>query len=305
MGCEMRPLELLICQENMRVKARFTHRIRWSDDRSAHVIQVGRNAVLAGSSAKPSIAGQGPWWLEPQARRGGFGPEYDSKKPMSEGRTLPAWLATFRSGLDLEAAPARYARRAPSYGAATASVGEVRSRAVDLVALLPGEIVFAVACDVGAVLCGLSLRMAPHVRVVFAEQSSEMAARSVESSGDSDSDNVCVLWELAKTFRMAVLALRVIFCYPGDVPQGSRAVTNLFARAGSFIRMSVAGLCLLPAWAAPVNAWRLWRPIHSLTPWGSLHPPQGPLVDWCPDLSLVERCHSGTGCLAAGTMRLH
>lgn len=222
---------------------------------------------------------------------------------MSEGRTLPAWLATLRSGLDRRAAPVRYARQGPPDGAATARICDVRGRAGALLTLLPGETVFAVTCDVGTVLCGLSWWVGPHVRVVSVEQSSEMAARSVESSGSRD--NVCVVCESAKTFPVAVLAPTVIFCCMHDVLQSSRAMAHLFARACPLIRMSVAGLCLLPVWAAPVNSWRLWRPIHSLARWGGLRPPQGPLLDWCPDLNLVERCHSGTGCLAAGTMRLH
>lgn len=222
---------------------------------------------------------------------------------MSEGRTLPAWLATLRSGVDRGATPARYARRAPPYGAATASSRDVRGGAGDLHTLLPGETVFAVACDIEVVLCGLSWRVGPHVRVVFVKQNPEMAAQAVESLGSSD--NVCVLFESAKIVRVAVLAPAVICCCLHDVPQSSRAVANLFARARPFTRMSVADLRLLPAWATAVNAWMLRRAIHSHAPGGYLRSPQGPLVDGCSDLNLAERCRSGTGRAAAGTVRLH
>lgn len=222
---------------------------------------------------------------------------------MSERRTWSAWLANFRSGPDRGVALARDPRRAQRYEAATAGIRDVRGRAIDLLALLPGETVFAVACDAGAVLRELSWRVGLHGRVVGVEQNPEMAARAIESSGGCD--NVCVICEPAETVRAAVLANAVIFCYTHDVLQTPQALANVFAQARPGARVSVAGPCLLPAWGAPVSVWMRWRARHSLTTWSGLRTPWVPLLDWCLDLLLVERYHCGTGYLAAGAVRLH
>ena len=66
---------------------------------------------------------------------------------------------------------------------------------------------------------------------------------------------------------------------------------------------SVAGRCLLPTWGTPVNAWVLWGEMHYRTTWRGLRAPWVPLLEWFPDLSLVERYHWGKGYLAVGTVR--
>lgn len=220
---------------------------------------------------------------------------------MSERRSRPAWLANFRGQPDRAAALARYARLAPRYEGTTTRIREVRLRALDLLALQPGEIVFDIACGAGAILRDLSWRVGPRGRVFGVEQSPEMTARAIEASGDCG--NVRVLCEAVETFRSPTLGDAAILCYTHDVLQSPGALANLFAQLRPGARVSVAGLCLLPAWGSPVNAWVLWRARHYLTTWRGLRAPWEPLLDWCPDLRLVERYHWGTGYLAVGTVR--
>jgi len=106
-----------------------------------------------------------------------------------------------------------------------------------------------------------------------------------------------------ETFRSPKLADAAILCYTHDVLQSPQALANLFAQLRPGARVSVAGLCLLPAWGMPVNAWVLWGARHYLTTWRGLRAPWAPLLDSCPDLRLVERYHWGTGYLAVGTVR--
>lgn len=175
---------------------------------------------------------------------------------MSERRHRPAWLANFRGEPDRAAALARYARLAPRYEDTTTRIREVRERALDLLALQPGETAFDIACGAGAILRGLSWRVGPRGRVVGVEQCPEMAARAIEASGGCD--NVRVLCEPVETFRSPTLADAAILSYTHDVLQSPQALTNLFAQLRPGARVSVAGLCLLPAWGLPVNAWVLW-----------------------------------------------
>ncbi len=220
---------------------------------------------------------------------------------MSERRNRPAWLANFRGEPDRAAALARYARLAPRYEDTTTRIRDVRERALDLLSLQPGETVFDIACGAGAILRGLSWRVGPHGRVFGVEQSPEMAARAIEASGGCD--NVRVLCEPVETFRSPTLADAAVLCYTHDVLQSPQALANLFAQLRPGARVSVAGLCLLPAWGTPVNAWVLWGARHYLTTWRGLRAPWVPLLDWCPNLRIAERYHLGTGYLAVGTVR--
>lgn len=220
---------------------------------------------------------------------------------MSERRSRPAWLANFRDEPDRKAALARYARLAPRYEDTTTRIRDVRERALNLLALQPGETVFDIACGAGAILRGLSWRVGPRGRVVGVEQSPAMAALATQASVGCD--NVRILCEPVESFRSPTLADAAIFCYTHDVLQSPRALVNLFAQLRPGARVSIAGLCLLPPWGTPVNAWVLWGARHYLTTWRGLRAPWVPLLDWCPDLRLVERYHWGTGYLAVGTVR--
>ena len=123
----------------------------------------------------------------------------------------------FRREPDREAALARYARLAPRYEDTTTRIRDVRERALDLLALQPGETVFDIACGAGAILRGLSWRVGPRGRVFGVEQSPEMAARAIEAA--SGCDNVRVLCEPVETFRSPTLADAAILCYTHDVLQ--------------------------------------------------------------------------------------
>ena len=220
---------------------------------------------------------------------------------MSECRHRPAWLATFRGEPDRAAALARYARLAPRYEDTTTRIREVRERALDLLTLQPGETVFDIACGAGATLRGLSRRVGPRGRVFGVEQCPEMVERAIDASGGCD--NARVLCEPVETFQAPMLADAAILCYTHDVLQSPQALANLFAQLRPGARVSLAGLCLLWTWGMPVNAWVRWRARRYLTTWRGLRAPWEPLLDWCPDLRLIERYHWGTGYLAVGTVR--
>ena len=93
-----------------------------------------------------------------------------------------------------------------------------------------------------------------------------------------------------------------MLCYTHDVLHSPAALANLFAQARPGARIAVAGLCLLPWWGAPVNAWVAGGARHYLTTWQGLRRPWAPLLPYCPDLQIVERFHLGTGYLATGTV---
>jgi len=205
-------------------------------------------------------------------------------------------LANFRGQPERAAALARYARQdTPTH------IREVRERAIDQLTLLPGETVFDVGCGAGAILRPLSWRVGPRERVLGVEQSPEMAARTTEAA--SGCDNTRVLCEPVETCRSPTLGDAAILCYTHDLLQSPQALANLLTQLRPGATVSVAGLCLLPPWGTPVNAWVLWGARHYYTTWRGVRAPWVPLLDWCPNLRIAERYHGGTGYLAVGTVR--
>lgn len=212
----------------------------------------------------------------------------------------PALLANLRRQPDRDAALQRYARLAHDYEGATTKIRDVRRRAIDRLALRSGETVFDVACGAGAMLPELARRVGPQGRVIGIEQSPQMAALAREATGAVRHVEVhaCPVEE----FVAPRPADALVFVYAHDVQQNPAALRTVFAQARPGARVVAAGLCLLPWWGLPINAWVLWGARHYLTTWHGLRRPWQGLLDWCPDLQIVERFHDGTTYLAIGTV---
>ena len=219
------------------------------------------------------------------------------KRP--EGRS--ALLANWRQQPDRATALQRYARLAVGYENATTRIREVRRRAIELLAPSLGETVFDLACGAGAMLPELASRVGPQGRVIGVEQSPAMAALARKAiSGIRQAE---LLVAPVESFIAPQGADALLFIYAHDVQQNQAALTNAFAQARPGARVVVAGLCLLPWWGLPINAWVLWGARHYLTTWHGLCKPWLALEVWCPDLRIVDRHHLSTGYLAVGTVR--
>jgi SAM-dependent methyltransferase len=215
----------------------------------------------------------------------------------------PVLLANLRRQPDRDASLRRYADLARGYGRATSKIREVRDRAVERLALRPGDTVFDVACGAGAMLRDMAHRVGPQGRVIGIEQSPHMVALAREAgNGVAQIDvHLCPVEE----FVAPCAADALVFVYAHDVQQNQSALEAVFSRAKPGARVVVAGLCLLPWWGMPINAWVLWGARRYLTTWRGLRNPWQPLLRWCPDLQIVERFHRGTSYLATGIVGQH
>jgi SAM-dependent methyltransferase len=219
---------------------------------------------------------------------------------MNRPERLPALLANLRRQPDRDVSLQRYERLAVHYNSATRRIRDVRRRALDLLHAKPGETVFDVCCGAGAILVDLAACVGPQGRVIGIEQSPAMAALARQQiSGIAQAE---VLVAPAETFASRRRADALVFIYAHDVQQSPAALANVFSQARPGARVVAVGLCLLPWWALPVNAWVLWGARHYLTTWHGLKRPWQGLQRWCPDLRVVERFHRGTTYLATGTV---
>jgi SAM-dependent methyltransferase len=212
----------------------------------------------------------------------------------------PALLENLRELPDRDAALERYARLSTDYERSTARIRRVRARAIEELALTPGEIVFDVACGAGAMLPELARRVGPQGRVVGIEQSPHMAHLARQAAGGIA--QVELLVAPVESFVTAQVADALAFVYAHDVQQSRAALANVFVQARPGARVVVAGLQLLPWWGFPINAWVAWGARHYLTTWRGLRLPWAQMLRWCPDLRIVERFHHGTSYIATGTV---
>ena len=212
----------------------------------------------------------------------------------------PALLANLRPQPDRDTSLRRYARLAHDYEKATTRIREVRRRAIDRLALQSGETVFDVGCGAGAMLSDMAGRVGPQGRVIGIEQSPPMAALALEAiRGIPQVEmHVCPV----EHFVAPRPANALVFIYAHDVQQNAVALNAVFAQARPGARVVAVGLCLLPWWGLPINAWVLWGARRYLTTWHGLRRPWQPLRRWCADLQIVERFHRGTTYLATGTV---
>jgi SAM-dependent methyltransferase len=219
---------------------------------------------------------------------------------MKPPERLPALLSNLRCEPDRDVALQRYARLAANYDSATCRIRAVRRRALDHLAVQPGETVFDVGCGAGAMLVELAAAVGPHGSAIGIEQSPPMAA--LARCAIARHTQATVLMESAERFVAPRNADALVFVYAHDVQQNPAALANVFAQARDGARVVAVGLCLLPWWGLPVNAWVLWGARHYLTTWHGLNRPWHGLLRWCPDLRVVERFHRGTTYLATGTV---
>jgi SAM-dependent methyltransferase len=213
---------------------------------------------------------------------------------------LPAVLTNWRRHPDRAVSLQRYARLAAHYDGATSRVREVRRCVIDRLALQAGETVFDVACGAGAMLAEMAARVGPHGRAIAIEHSPPMAALAREATvGMAQTElHVCSV----EDFVASRPADALVFVYAHDVQQNPAALANVFAQARPGARVVAAGLCLLPWWGLPINAWVLWGARRYLTTWHGLRCPWQLLLAWCPDLRIVQRFHNGTTYVATGTV---
>jgi len=180
---------------------------------------------------------------------------------------------------DPRRAVAQYRRHAAGYDASARRTMALRRRAVDWLALAPGERVLDVACGTGLSLPLLAARVGAAGRVVGVELSPEMLAQArarVAQAGLAQVDLVEAPMEEAK---LEGRFDAVLFNYTHDVLQSPRALANIFAHLRPGARVVSAGVKHPPAWLFPLRLLRWWKARPYLTtfrglarPWAALEP---------------------------------
>lgn len=196
-----------------------------------------------------------------------------------------------------------YRRAAAGYDTSCHRIERKRLRALELLALRPGETVIDVACGTGPLLETLARKVGPQGSVIGIEQSPEMLALAQQRLHRLALGNVLLIEAPIEEARISAAADAMLFCYTHDVLRSHRALKNLFSVAKPGARVSLCGAKLHPRWLAPLNAWVRRRVYGYSSTVEGLDRPWSLLATHCPDFAVTDTYFWGSGYVGAGTYR--
>lgn len=209
---------------------------------------------------------------------------------------------TTRHAPPREAALAQYRRRARSYDYELLAFEPVRRRAVQALALRPGQTVLDVACGTGLSLPLLAEAVGPRGHVIGIEQSPEMIERARQRTRLAHWRQVTLIQDSAEGARWYRHADAALFMFTHDVLQSDAALANMLAHLKPGARVAAAGLQWAPAWALPLNLFVLGAALYSVTTLAGLDQPWQRLARHLDDLRL-EPMLAGAVYVATGRVR--
>lgn len=203
---------------------------------------------------------------------------------------------------DHSAALAQYRRRAAVYDIELALFEPVRRRAIERLALRPGDRVFDVGCGTGLSLPQLQPGVGAKGRIVGIEQSPEMIAKARERVALHGWKNVELIEASVETARIKGNADAALFHFTHDILREPLAIANVLRHLRPGAHIVACGLQWAPFWAWPVNLLVFGAARHSVTSLAGLGNPWSVLAKHLSGLQ-VEPMMAGGVFIASGILR--
>ncbi len=195
-----------------------------------------------------------------------------------------------------------YRKLAAEYDAKCARIDKIRRMAINALALQQGQTVLDIACGTGITLPLLAAGVGPGGRVIGIEHSPEMAAIAQQRIDESRYANIDLIVKPAEYAHVHLPVDALLFSYAHDVQQSAAALKNIFSLTRQYAVVVMAGAKLINRWwSGPVDRWTRWRGQHYRSTQLGLERPWAPLLQYCPDMRLLQTFHLGTNYLARGT----
>jgi demethylmenaquinone methyltransferase/2-methoxy-6-polyprenyl-1,4-benzoquinol methylase len=191
-------------------------------------------------------------------------------------------------GPDRDTALDLYAGHAPAYDEDTDWAGPDRARAVDLLELSPGEVVFDVGCGTGLCFGPLREAVGPSGRVVGIEQSLDMLRQARSRVDAAGWTNVDLVLGAVEEVELPGTADAALFCFTHDVLRLPAAVDNVLSHLRPGGRVAAVGPMWAPWWAPAVNLMVWYCTSPYVTTYEGFEEPWSLLAERLPDL-WVER----------------
>lgn len=157
------------------------------------------------------------------------------------------------SGPDAGAAVEQYRHAAVGYDRHMRAYRRWQAKAVELLALRPGDTVIDVACGTGLMFDLLEDAVGPEGRIVGIDLSPEMLAQARERVAAHGWDNVTLIEAPVEEAKIDVAADAALFSFTHDVLQSPAAVANVVAHLRPGARVASVGGKLGARWNVVVN----------------------------------------------------
>jgi len=191
-------------------------------------------------------------------------------------------------GADLVRAVAHYRDLAPRYDHYTRRINAIRERAVDALALRPGETALDAGCGTGWCLQRLAQRVGNSGSVIGFDPSPEMLGVAQLRSASAGAP-VFLLEAAGQEVKLPRAVDAILFSYTHDLIRSREALENLFAQAKPGARVAATSTKLYARWLFPAN-WYL-RVTHRayITNFDSFEAP------WSLLATMLDDFHVSTG----------
>jgi SAM-dependent methyltransferase len=184
-----------------------------------------------------------------------------------------------RRGPDRSAALAQYEARAATYDFELALFEPIRARAIERLALRPGETVLDVGCGTGLSLERLARAVGASGRVVGIEQCPAMIERARNRPCVRPNGNVTLLCAPAEEAPIDGRADAALFHFTHDVLRRPAALDRVMRHLKPGARLVACGLQWAPPWAVPVNLFVWGAALRSVSSLRGLDRPWSLLAD--------------------------
>lgn len=214
------------------------------------------------------------------------------------------FLDHLNAGPDAARALENYRQLARGYDGTCKRIEGLRLRAVQELALRPGDTVFDLACGTGPTLPALADAVGPRGSVVGIELSPEMALQARRRVAVAGLEGmVDVIESAVEAFQVGRAADALLLCYTHDVLQSPAALDRLLESAKPGARIVLLGMKTLPwLWGWPVNVVNLYRARRYLTTYRNLCRPWHLLEQRGATLHQVHSALWGSAYIASGTL---
>jgi len=191
-------------------------------------------------------------------------------------------------GADLVRAVAHYRDLAPRYDHYTRRINAIRERAIDALALRPGETALDAGCGTGWCLQRLAQRVGNSGSVIGFDPSPEMLGVAQLRSASAGAP-VFLLEATGQEVKLPRAVDAILFSYTHDLIRSREALENLFAQAKPGARVAATSTKLYARWLFPAN-WYL-RVTHRayITNFDSFEAP------WSLLATMLDDFHVSTG----------
>jgi arsenite methyltransferase len=189
---------------------------------------------------------------------------------------------------DLASAVEHYRALAPRYDHFTRRINRIRERAIEALALAPGQTVLDAGCGTGWCVPKLAEKVGATGKVIGFDPSPEMLAIAHSRLDAEVSRRVVLIEASAETVELPARADAILFSYTHDLIRSRVALENVLRQARPGARVSATSTKLYAPWLFPANWYLRYSHRSYITNFDSFEAPWSLLATYLDDFKVAS-----------------